>query len=99
SSADCRWASRRSSARTSRPLSWLLMEERTITSPPQALGAEAVSLRQRLIQFNTVNPPGNEAEAQNYLMGALSETGWECELLAAEPQRPNLVARLPGESE
>jgi acetylornithine deacetylase/succinyl-diaminopimelate desuccinylase-like protein len=75
------------------------MEERTITSPPQALGAEAVSLLQRLIQFNTVNPPGNEAEAQNYLLGALSETGWECELLAAEPQRPNLVARLRGEAE
>ncbi len=31
---------------------------------PEGLGAEAVELLQRLIRFNTVNPPGNEAEAQ-----------------------------------
>ena len=29
----------------------------------------------------------------------LTEAGWDCELLAAEPQRPNLVARLRGETD
>ncbi len=56
--------------------------------------AEAVELLQRLIRFNTVNPPGNELAAQEYLSNHLSEAGFECELLGAQPERPNLVARL-----
>jgi acetylornithine deacetylase/succinyl-diaminopimelate desuccinylase-like protein len=62
-------------------------------------GAEAVELLQKLIRFNTVNPPGNEGEAQEFLMGLLSGAGWDCELLAMEPDRPNLVARLRGAEE
>jgi acetylornithine deacetylase/succinyl-diaminopimelate desuccinylase-like protein len=56
--------------------------------------AEAVELLQRLIRFDTVNPPGNERVAQEYLRDYLTEAGFECELLGAEPERPNLVARL-----
>jgi acetylornithine deacetylase/succinyl-diaminopimelate desuccinylase-like protein len=56
--------------------------------------AEAQALLARLIRFNTVNPPGNELAAQEYLSNHLSEAGFECELLGAEPERPNLVARL-----
>jgi acetylornithine deacetylase/succinyl-diaminopimelate desuccinylase-like protein len=63
---------------------------------PAALGTEAVELLQRLIRFNTVNPPGDELEAQQHLHGLLSAAGWECELLAPEPKRPSLVARLRG---
>jgi acetylornithine deacetylase/succinyl-diaminopimelate desuccinylase-like protein len=73
-----------------------MSEAPAATRAPERLGDEAVSLLQRLIQFNTVNPPGNEREAQEFLLGLLSETGWECELIAAEPERPNLVARLRG---
>jgi acetylornithine deacetylase/succinyl-diaminopimelate desuccinylase-like protein len=58
------------------------------------LGAEAVALLAQLIRFNTVNPPGNERAAQEYLAAHLTEAGFECELLGAEPGRPNLVARL-----
>jgi acetylornithine deacetylase/succinyl-diaminopimelate desuccinylase-like protein len=60
------------------------------------LAAEAQEVLGRLVRFNTVNPPGNELAAQEYLLGLLSEAGFECELLAAEPDRPNLVARLRG---
>ncbi len=60
-------------------------------------GAEAEELLARLIRFNTVNPPGNELAAQEYLAGYLSHAGFECELLGAEPARPNLVARLRAE--
>lgn len=56
--------------------------------------AEATELLQRLIRFDTVNPPGNERAAQEYLCDYLTEAGFECELLGAEPERPNLVARL-----
>ena len=63
------------------------------------LGAEAVDLLGELIRFNTVNPPGNEAPAQEMLAARLTDAGFECELLAAVPGRPNLVATLTGESE
>jgi acetylornithine deacetylase/succinyl-diaminopimelate desuccinylase-like protein len=64
-----------------------------------AEGSEAVDLLQRLLQINTVNPPGNEQPAQELLAETLTEAGFECELLAAEAGRPNLVARLRGESD
>jgi acetylornithine deacetylase/succinyl-diaminopimelate desuccinylase-like protein len=60
-------------------------------------GSEAVDLLQQLLRLNTVNPPGNEEPAQQLLAETLSDAGFECELLAAEPGRPNLVARLRGE--
>jgi acetylornithine deacetylase/succinyl-diaminopimelate desuccinylase-like protein len=63
-----------------------------VTIPDPA--AEATELLQRLIRFDTVNPPGNERAAQEYLSAHLTEAGFECELLGAEPERPNLVARL-----
>jgi acetylornithine deacetylase/succinyl-diaminopimelate desuccinylase-like protein len=55
---------------------------------------EAEGLLRALIRFDTVNPPGNERAAQEYLAGHLTEAGFECELLGAEPERPNLIARL-----
>jgi acetylornithine deacetylase/succinyl-diaminopimelate desuccinylase-like protein len=61
--------------------------------------AEAAELLQRLIRFDTVNPPGNERAAQEYLSAYLTEAGFECELLGAEPERPNLVARLRAEGD
>jgi acetylornithine deacetylase/succinyl-diaminopimelate desuccinylase-like protein len=60
-----------------------------------ALAAEAQELLSRLIRFNTVNPPGDERAAQEYLADHLQQAGFQCELLGAEPDRPNLVARLP----
>jgi acetylornithine deacetylase/succinyl-diaminopimelate desuccinylase-like protein len=58
----------------------------------------AQELLQALIRFNTVNPPGNERPAQEFLAEHLTAAGFQCELLGADPARPNLVARLPGES-
>jgi len=76
------------------------MEEGTATTAvPQALGPRAVELLGRLIQANTVNPPGDEAAVQEFLKEMLVAAGFECELLAAEPGRSNLVARLRGETD
>ncbi len=60
------------------------------------LAAEAQELLQELVRCDTVNPPGNERPAQERLAGRLSEAGFACELLGAEPDRPNLLARLRG---
>jgi acetylornithine deacetylase/succinyl-diaminopimelate desuccinylase-like protein len=56
-----------------------------------------VEILQRLIQFNTTNPPGHEAACVGYIRDLLNEAGIESTLLAKDPNRPNLIARLPGE--
>ena len=63
------------------------------------LERRTTELLQRLIRFNTVNPPGAEERAQRHLAELLSGAGFECELLAAVEGRPNLVARLRGGSD
>jgi acetylornithine deacetylase/succinyl-diaminopimelate desuccinylase-like protein len=76
------------------------MEEGTATTAvPKGLGPSAVELLGRLIQTKTVNPPGNEGGAQELLRERLTDAGFECELLEAEPYRPNLVARLRGKED
>jgi acetylornithine deacetylase/succinyl-diaminopimelate desuccinylase-like protein len=57
---------------------------------------ETTDVLQRLVRFNTVNPPGNEREAQEYLAGYFEGGGLEVELLGRTEPRPNLVARLRG---
>jgi acetylornithine deacetylase/succinyl-diaminopimelate desuccinylase-like protein len=61
-----------------------------------ALERETTSVLQRLVRFNTVNPPGNERPALEYLASYVSAAGFETELLGAEEERPNLIATLPG---
>jgi acetylornithine deacetylase/succinyl-diaminopimelate desuccinylase-like protein len=53
-------------------------------------------LLQRLIRFDTTNPPGNEAECVEFVRGLLDDAGCETELYAKDPARPNLVSRLRG---
>jgi acetylornithine deacetylase/succinyl-diaminopimelate desuccinylase-like protein len=60
------------------------------------LERESIEVLKRLVRFNTVNPPGNEREAIEYLAAYLREAGFETELLAVDDQRPNLVADLRG---
>jgi acetylornithine deacetylase/succinyl-diaminopimelate desuccinylase-like protein len=57
---------------------------------------EAVGLLQELLRLNTVNPPGNETIAAELLRAYLEDSGVACELYALEPERANLVARIPG---
>jgi acetylornithine deacetylase/succinyl-diaminopimelate desuccinylase-like protein len=60
------------------------------------LERETTALLQRLVRFNTVNPPGNERAAQEHLAGLLGDAGFEVQLLGRTEERPNLVARLRG---
>jgi acetylornithine deacetylase/succinyl-diaminopimelate desuccinylase-like protein len=59
----------------------------------------SVELLQRLIRVDTVNPPGNERPAQEMLAALLRDAGFEVQLLGRTPERPNLVARLRGQSD
>lgn len=51
----------------------------------------------QLIRFNTTNPPGNEAPCINYIKGLLDMAGIPNTIVAADPSRPNLIARLRGQ--
>ena len=55
-----------------------------------------IDLLRTLVRFDTTNPPGDEADCISYLNGLLQEAGLSTTLLAKDPGRPNLVARLPG---
>jgi acetylornithine deacetylase/succinyl-diaminopimelate desuccinylase-like protein len=62
----------------------------------EALQRETTEVLARLLRFRTVNPPGDERACQEWLAGYLRDAGLEVELAGASPERPNLVARLPG---
>jgi acetylornithine deacetylase/succinyl-diaminopimelate desuccinylase-like protein len=63
------------------------------------LERETTEVLQRLVRFNTVNPPGNERPAIEYLEQYAKQAGFETRLLAADEARPNLVADLRGEQD
>jgi len=58
--------------------------------------ADPVPILQRLIRFDTSNPPGNEGPCIAYVAGLLQAAGLQTHLLADRPQRPNLIARVAG---
>jgi acetylornithine deacetylase/succinyl-diaminopimelate desuccinylase-like protein len=62
----------------------------------EELQDETAEVLARLIRFRTVNPPGDERACAEWLAGYLEDAGLTCELHAAEPERPNVVATLKG---
>ena len=63
------------------------------------LERRTTELLQRLIRFDTVNPPGNEQAAQEFLRDLLAGAGYGVELLSSVEGRPNLIARLAAQSD
>ncbi len=66
---------------------------------PADLERRTTELLQRLIRFDTVNPPGNEQAAQEFLRDLLEGAGFECELLSSVQGRPNLIARMSSQAD
>ncbi|HEX7610171.1 MAG TPA: M20/M25/M40 family metallo-hydrolase [Solirubrobacteraceae bacterium] len=64
--------------------------------PEEALQDRPAELLARLLRFDTTNPPGNERECIDWIAALLGELGCEVRILARDPARPNLIARLPG---
>ena len=56
-------------------------------------------LLRNLVRFETVNPPGNERECVAWIQDVLDQAGLETRIVAKDPERPNLIARLPGKGE
>lgn len=69
-------------------------------TPPVELSPvfdEALEIFVRYLQFDTSNPPGNEAPAARYLGSLLEREGIACEYIETQPNREILVARLAGD--
>lgn len=61
-----------------------------------AVEAETVALLQRLIQFDTTNPPGNELPLARHIEKTLTAEGIEAQLLIPAGNRAAVVARIRG---
>jgi acetylornithine deacetylase/succinyl-diaminopimelate desuccinylase-like protein len=66
---------------------------------PDDLQRETTDVLRELVRFNTVNPPGRERPAIEFLASYLRDAGLKTELLAADGDRPNLVADLAGDGD
>jgi len=66
------------------------------TQPDLSIYTRPVEILQKLIRFNTTNPPGEEAECIAYVRGLLTEAGIESTVLEKTAGRPNVIARIQG---
>ena len=66
---------------------------------PVAPTPDPVELLRHLIRFDTSNPPGNERACMEFVADLLEEGGVEALFFARDPERPNLVARVPGRTQ
>lgn len=62
-----------------------------------AVEAETVAKLQKLISFDTTNPPGNELPLAEYIVAELERAGIENRLLMPLPKRAAVYARLRGD--
>ena len=67
-------------------------------SQPNWSSVEEETLRhfRALLQFDTSDPPGRELPAAEYIRDVLEAEGFEVEMLATDPERPNVITRLEG---
>ena len=67
-------------------------------SQPNWSSVEEETLRhfRALLQFDTSDPPGRELPAAEYIRDVLEAEGFEVEMLATDPERPNVITRIEG---
>lgn len=54
-----------------------------------------LDLTRKLIAFNTISPPGNEADCAKFIAALLEPAGFEITWHDWQSRRPNLIATLP----
>ena len=69
-----------------------------MVSAPQPVGIRppVAELLQKLIRFDTTNPPGSETACASFCRDVLAEAGIAAHLLGDDPDRLNVVSRLLG---
>ena len=58
--------------------------------------AATLELARQLLGFNTINPPGSEADCMRFFADWLNDRGFAVSLSSFGEGRCNLIARLPG---
>jgi acetylornithine deacetylase/succinyl-diaminopimelate desuccinylase-like protein len=61
-----------------------------------AAAARARQYLAEMVRLDTTNPPGHETRMAAYIKSVLDAEGIACELAGGDPERLNVVARLPG---
>jgi acetylornithine deacetylase/succinyl-diaminopimelate desuccinylase-like protein len=74
----------------------LLLCTLTCTAHAQSIEDEALDWLQAYIQVDTINPPGNESRAVEYVAAILDAEGIPYQTAESAPGRGNLWARLEG---
>ena len=59
-------------------------------------GPDAISLTRSLLAFDTINPPGREADCARHAGALLEQWGFRVEYHEYEPGRTSVVARIGG---
>jgi len=62
----------------------------------KAFEEETMRHYQALLRLETMDPPGNEKPAADYLKQVLEKERIETKTFSLEPNRPNIVTRLKG---
>jgi acetylornithine deacetylase/succinyl-diaminopimelate desuccinylase-like protein len=61
-----------------------------------AVDVETLQHFQTIVRMDTSDPPGREIELTEYLVSVLEQEGIDVDVYSLNPDRPNVVARLPG---
>jgi acetylornithine deacetylase/succinyl-diaminopimelate desuccinylase-like protein len=68
-----------------------------VASPDwSALEEETLRHYRALLRFDTSDPPGRELPAAEYIYNVLEAEGISVQMLATDPDRPNVLARIEG---
>ena len=60
------------------------------------LGERGLGLLETLLRFETVNPPGNERPAAEFVKSELERVGLQARIFEGKPDRSNVVCRIEG---
>lgn len=71
----------------------------TVSAHAQSIEDEALDWLQSFVRIDTINPPGNESRAVDFLAAILDKEGIAYETAESAPGRGNLWARLEGGDE
>src|ERR1051325_4079203 len=62
----------------------------------KAIDAETLQHFQAVVRINSADPGGSEKTVAEYVKQVLEKEGIPAKLIASDPNRPNVVARLKG---